>query len=766
VSFLVGERRDALLILTIVLASAALGFWQERGATRAVERLLASVTTHATVVRGGVPCDVPREHVVVGDVLRLTAGDAVPGDCRILDAKDLFVVESALTGESYPVEKLAGIVAADAPLCSRTNAVFLGTHVASGTATAVVARTGRATEFGAIADRLRLRPPETEFERGVRRFGYLLAEVTFVLVVAIFAINVAFARPVLDSLLFSLALAVGLTPQLLPAIISVNLAHGARRMAARQVIVKRLAAIENLGSMDVLCSDKTGTLTEGVVRVHSAVGFDGQERPRVLDLAYVNAALETGFANPIDVAIRALDRVDLAAWVKRDEVPYDFARKRLSIAVAHGGRTLLVTKGALAQVLEVCATAEGRDGSTVPLASVRDAVDARFHALSEQGLRVLGVAVRELDGAARAGRDAERGMCFVGMLALFDPPKPEIAATVATLRDLGVDLKIVSGDNRLVATALGRALGLPAPRVLTGADLRRTSDDALVRRVGDVDLFAEIEPNQKERIVLALKKAGHVVGYLGDGINDASAIHAADVGLSVEGAVDVAREAADIVLLDRALAVIIDGVREGRATFANTLKYVFMATSANFGNMFSMAGASLFLPFLPLLPKQILLMNLLTDLPEMTIATDRIDRGWIERPHRWNVEFIRAFMVTFGAVSSIFDFMTFAVLRWVLGAGIDEFRTGWFVESVVSATLIVLVVRTRGALWRSRPGNALVVATIGVVLATVLLPLTPLAGAMSFTPVPRAFLLALVGIVGSYVATAEAAKRLFYRRRT
>jgi Mg2+-importing ATPase len=716
------------------------------------------------VLRDGVERQVPSDQVVRGDVLRLSAGQAVPGDCRILAAKDLFIVEAALTGESYPVEKSPATLPADTQLAGRVNALFLGTNVASGTATAVVVHTGRATEFGAIAERLRLRPPETEFERGVRRFGYLLAEVTLLLVVTIFAINVAFARPILEALLFSLALAVGLTPQLLPAIISVNLAHGARRMAARKVIVKRLASIENLGSMDVLCSDKTGTLTEGVVRVHSALGIDGAERPRVLELAAVNAALESGFANPIDTAIRALGTVDPAAWEKRDEVPYDFVRKRLSIVAAHGGRVLMITKGALPQVLEVCTSAEAPDGSVLPIADARAAIDARCHALAAEGLRILGVAVRELATDAPVDRGDEQGMRFVGLLALFDPPKPGIDATIAELRRLGVALKIVTGDHRLVAESLGRAIGLTAPRLLTGPDLRGMTDEALVGRVAGVDLFAEIEPNQKERIVRALMKAGHVVGYLGDGINDASAIHAADVGLSVAGAVDVAREAADIVLLDRALDVIIAGVREGRATFANTLKYVFMATSANFGNMFSMAGASLFLPFLPLLPKQILLTNLLTDLPEMAIATDRVDEEWIERPHRWDVGFIRAFMLTFGALSSVFDFVTFAVLRRWLRADTTEFRTGWFVESVVSAALIVLVIRTRGSLWRSRPATALLVATVGIVLVTVLMPLTPLAVPMSFAPVPLAFLPTLAVIVAVYGLSAETAKRLFYAR--
>ncbi len=760
-SFFLHDSADALIILVIVLASGVLGFWQERGAAHAVDKLLDVVQTKATALRDGGQKEIPAVEIVPGDVILLSAGKNVPGDCLVIESKDLFLDEATLTGETYPVAKAAGIAAPDAPLGQRANTLFMGTHVVSGSAVAVVVRTGRATEFGKVAERLRLRAPETEFERGVRRFGYLLMEVTLVLVIAIFAVNVYFHRPVLEAFIFSLAVAVGLTPQLLPAIISINLAHGAKRMAVGKVIVRRLSSIENFGSMNVLCCDKTGTLTDGVVRVRSAEDVDGRASDEVLRYAYLNAIFETGLVNPIDEAIRSYRPFDLAGCTKLDEVPYDFIRKRLTVLVADKDRHVMVTKGALSEVIAVCATARTADGATVPIAAVRERVNARFVELSAQGFRTLGVAWRDLGSAAVVSRDQESGMVFAGVLVLFDPPKAGAEGTIADLKRLGVAVKMITGDNHLVAAHTSAQVGMSGTQVLSGTDLRRMSDEALLEQVTGVDVFAEIEPNQKERIILALRKAGHVVGYMGDGINDASALHAADVGISVEGAADVAKEAADIVLLERDLGVLVQGVQEGRTTFANTLKYVFMATSANFGNMFSMAGVSLFLPFLPLLPKQILLTNLLTDFPEITIATDSVDAEMVERPRRWDTGFIRKFMMTFGLVSSVFDYATFGAL-YLLGATVQQFRTAWFVESVVSASLIVLVIRTRKAFFMSRPSRSLAVATLLVVGATLVLPYSPLAGLFGFTPLGIPYLGALGAIVALYIVTAEVTKRAFY----
>jgi Mg2+-importing ATPase len=694
----------------------------------------------------------------------IKASDVIPGDCLLLESKDLFVDEATLTGETYPVEKSIGILPPETPLSQRTNSLFMGTHVAGGSARAVVIRTGRETEFGKVSERLKLRPPETEFEHGVKHFGYLLMEVTLVLVITIFAINVYFVRPVLDSFLFALALAVGLTPTLLPAIISINLAHGAKRMALNKVIVKRLASIENFGSMNVLCSDKTGTLTEGVVRLHSALSVDGHEAEKVLLYAFLNSSYETGFMNPIDEAIRKYRQFDLSGYKKLDEVPYDFIRKRLSILISNGDTHLMVTKGALSNVLAVCSSAEIAEGRIVDIATVKEQVQQRFEEFSGRGFRTLGVAYKNIASDTVITREQEAGMTFLGFLILFDPPKPGIIETIRELKHLGVSLKIITGDNRLLATNVSQQVELLNPHILTGGDLHQMSDEALLKRVNEVDVFAEVEPNHKERIILALKKAGHVVGYMGDGINDASALHTADVGISVDSAVDVAKEAADIVLLEKDLNVLVQGVREGRRTFANTLKYVFMATSANFGNMFSMAGASLFLPFLPLLPKQILLTNLLTDFPEMTIATDSVDRELVEKPRRWNILFIRNFMLTFGILSSVFDYLTFGVLLLILHATTDQFRTGWFLESVISASVTVLVIRTRKSFFRSKPGKYLLMATLLIVVVTILFPFTPLAELLGFQPLPMTTLLVIGIIVVLYVIAAEITKRSFYKR--
>lgn len=757
-----GQRTDAMIILVIVFGSGLLGFWQEFGAASAVQALLARVRIKASVVRDSEESKVAAEDVVPGDVVVVRAGDIIPADCRLLEATDLHLDESSLTGETYPVEKTPGVRPESTALAGRTNCLFLGTHVVSGTGKALAVHTGTATEFGRISERIDRGRPEADFERGVRRFGYFLMELTFVLVLVIFAINVALGRPALDSLLFTTALAVGLTPQLLPAIVSVNLAHGASVMARRRVIVKRLAAIESFGSMDVLCCDKTGTLTEGVVRVRGAFDVAGGPSDRVLFHAYLNASFEAGFANPIDEAIRTHRPFDTAAYRKTGEVPYDFVRKRLSVALEENARRVLVTKGALVNVLECCTAAEGPGGVVADLASLRPEIEQRHAEFGAAGYRALGVAYRQLESDL-AGKADETGMTFLGFVVLHDPPKPEVGETIRRLNGLGIALKVITGDNRLVAETVARSVGLDGTHVLSGQVLGKMSDAALARKVDDVSVFAEVEPNQKERVLLALRRAGHVVGYVGDGINDAPALHAADAGISVDSAADVAKDAADIVLLEKDLRVLVDGVKEGRIAFANTLKYVYMATSANFGNMLSMAGVSPFLPFLPLLAKQILLMNLLTDLPEMAIATDGVDPELVEKPRRWNVREIRNFMLVFGSLSSLFDVATFVVILFLLDARPEQFRTGWFLESLISATIIVLVIRTRRPFFASRPGNAMLASTALVVCVTVALPFTPVGRALGFVTVPPVFLLSVGAIVVLYVFSAELAKHVFYR---
>jgi P-type Mg2+ transporter len=719
------------------------------------------VQVKATVLRDGESQEIPNEEIVRGDIVVLCAGKNIPGDCLVLESKDLSVDEAALTGETYPVDKLSGVLPAETGLAQRTNSLCMGTNVISGTAIAVVVHTGKETEFGKVSERLKLRPPETEFEIGLGKFGYFLMEVTLILVVLIFVANVYLHRPVLESFLFSLALAVGLTPQLLPAIVSVNLARGAKKMAKKQVIVKRLPAIENFGSMNVFCTDKTGTLTEGEVKIHSAVDVEGKESDHVLLYAYLNAASESGYVNPIDAAIREHKTFDISGYQKLDEVPYDFNRKRLSILFKKESKHLIITKGALKNILDVCSNVETVEGKTIDIADQQQKLHQQAEDLGSNGFRALGVAYRDFNQDSFS-KDDETNMTFLGYLALFDPPKAGIADTLKELELLGITPKMITGDSKAVAMSIIQQVGLPEPKALTGSELDKLSDEALIHRVQQTNVFAEVEPNQKERIIIALKKAGNVVGYLGDGINDASALHAADVGISVESAVDVAKEAADIVLMEKDLNVLVEGVKEGRITFANTLKYVFMATSANFGNMFSMAGISLFLPFLPLLPSQILLTNLLTDFPELTIATDRVDRELVNKPRRMDIKFIRNFMIVFGLLSSIFDYLTFGALLLLLHAQPEQFRTGWFLESVISASLVVLVVRTRQSIFNSKLGKYLLMATLATIGVTIIIPWTPLASLFGFQPLPLSFVLVLGAIVVFYVTAAENVKRVFY----
>ncbi len=589
----------------------------------------------------------------------------------------------------------------------------------------------------------------------------MLMEVTLLLVLVMFATNVYLHKPVIDSLLFSLAIAVGLTPQLLPAIISVNLAQGAKRMAEKKVIVKRLASIENFGSMDVLCSDKTGTLTDGTVRLNAAVGFDGAPNAKVQLFGFLNSSFQTGYENPIDQAILEADKQDISGYTKIREQPYDFSRKRLTVILKKDDAAIAITKGALTNILAVCKSVEQANGTVAEIDSARQTIEAQFEEVSKKGLRAIGLAYRRFDSVPNS--DCEADMTFLGFLLFIDPLRPEIVQTLKNLAKMGVVVKFVTGDNRYVAAEIVRQAGVTNPSVLSGPEMRAMSDEAFRVKVSKVDVFAEVEPNQKARIITYLQRAGHVVGHLGDGINDASAIHTADVGISVSNGADVAKDAADIVLLEKNLSVLEDGIREGRITFANTLKYVFMATSANFGNMFSMAGASLFLKFLPMLPTQIMLSNFMTDIPEMTISSDNVDPEWIAGPRRWDIKFIKRFMIVFGLANSACDYITFGLLLLVLHASPVQFRTGWFIENVVTAALIVLVIRTRRPFWRSKPGKWLTLATIASVVVVWLMPYSPLASPLGLKPLPPVFMAMMAGLTVFYVVVAETAKHFFYR---
>ena len=766
ISAITGDWLDSSIILAIVLGSAVLSFLQEYGASNAVEELRAQVKIKCTVVRDGKPQEIPSEEVVPGDVLKLSAGSLIPADGLILNCRDFFVNQSVLTGEAFPVEKRAGPVREDASLTERTNCVFMGTDVRSGSAEVLILQTGTGTRFGQIARQLTLRPPETEFERGIRRFGYLLTEMMLILTLIVFAINVIFNKPAIDSLLFSVALAVGITPQLLPAIINITLSKGSKLMAKQGVIVRRLTSIENFGSMDVLCTDKTGTLTEGVVKLDGAVDVEGTASEPVFRLAFLNSSLQTGLVNPLDEAIVAYQKLDLTGVTKLDEVPYDFLRKRLSVIVQVGGERTFIVKGALNNILEVCTRVQmGRSVQDfTPV--VRKEIQQRYAAWSDQGFRVIGVAQKSVLEQKYYTKEDENGLIFMGFLLFFDPPKVDVSQTITDLARLGVELRIITGDNKLVALHTANAVGLNVEGVLTGSEIMKLSDEALWSVVENTTLFAEVDPNQKERIILALKKTNHVVGYMGDGINDAPALHAADVGVSVNNAVDVAKEAADFVLLDQSLDVLRRGIELGRATFANTLKYIFITTSANFGNMFSMAGASLFMPFLPLLPKQILLINFMTDFPAMTIANDAVDEEMVEKPRRWDIRFIRDFMFVFGLISSAFDYLTFAVLLIGFKAQQNLFQSGWFVLSILTELLVLLVMRTRRPFFKSKPAPVLLVTTLAVGVLTLILPYLPLKKILNITPIPPLVLLALLGIAGLYIVVTEIAKVYFYRAKS
>lgn len=749
-----GEWLDASIVLAIIAGSVTIGWSREYSARAAVAALQARIRARAKILRDGRAENVPVEKIVPGDVALLSAGSLVPADGVLLEAADLYVSEAVLTGESFPVQKRPGAAPASARLAARTNCLFFGANVRSGTARLLIVRTGASTEFGAIAEKLTLRPPETEFDRGIRRFGYLLTSAMFAMVVVVFAAHMLRGRPPVATLLFSVALAVGLSPELLPAILSVNLARGAQNLARHGVLVRRLNAIENLGSMDVLCTDKTGTLTEGVVRLDGAYDASGAPSNAVLELAALNAALETGLASPLDDAILLRRPSEPKGIRKLGEVPFDFTRKRVSVVVARRQGAQLIVKGEFRHVLEACSRPADRT-----------ALERLYQDWSSRGLRVLAVAVRELPVKDVYGRDDERDMTFVGFLTFLDQPKKGVAQALAHLARLGVSVKLITGDNRLVARHVAGRVGMRAERVLTGRQLERLHDEALWHAAERTDIFAEVDPNQKERIILALKKTGHVVGFLGDGVNDAPAMHAADASLSVEQAVDAAREAADFVLLERHLDVIRRGIEEGRKTFANTLKYVMLTTSANLGNMVSMAAASLFLPFLPLLAGQILLNNFLSDVPALGLADDSVDPELVERPRRWDMRYIGVFMVAFGALSSVFDFIMFGALLGFFHAAPELFRTGWFVESLLTELAVALVVRTRRRFYESRPGALLLYSTLVMLPLTLAIPYLPRTALIGFVPLPGSLIAMIVILTALYVAATEGVKAWFYRGR-
>ncbi len=761
-----GDVASFVIVVTIVLLSVVIDFTQEVRAENAVEALRRSVALRAEALRDGRVTSVLVEKLVRGDVIELSAGDIVPADCRLLKSRDLFVNQALLTGEPYPAEKHMGDLPApvQAPAAA-VNTVFMGTSVISGTASALVCRTGRASALGALAGTLAAQRPADAFELGIRRFGLLMLRLTVFLVLFSLAVNVAFHRPWLESLMFALALAVGLTPELLPMVVTVTLAGGARRLARQKVIVKRLAAIHDLGAMDVLCTDKTGTLTEAKIKLARHIDWRGEDSERVLRLAYLNSFFESGIKSPLDEAILAHKSFDMTGWQKLDEVPFDFERRRVSVLVANDQERLLVVKGAPEDVLRLSTLFETSPGRVEPL---NDAARKRLHALflrlGDEGYRALGIASRnvgtEHDTAAVSD---ETELVFAGFAVFMDPAKESAATAVRALAEAGIAVKILTGDNERVTRHLCGELGLFGTDILTGDELSQMSDEALLARVMSVSLFCRVTPQQKRRILLALKRLDKVVGFLGDGINDASALHAADVGISVDDAADVAKHAADLVLMEHDLSVVHRGVLEGRRTVENVTKYILMGSSSNFGNMFSMAGAALFLPFLPMRPVQVLLNNLLYDCSEAGVPLDHVDPEPLRRPARWDFRLIERFMLLLGPVSSLFDFLTFAALIYFFKANEALFQTGWFIESLATQVLVIFVIRTRGVPWRSRPHPVLAALSLTVVALGILLPLTPLGAPFGFVAPPPAFYAFLLVTVLIYLALIEIAKRLFYR---
>jgi len=761
-----------------------LSLYQEHKASHAVAELLAMVQINSQVLRDGQMQKVPSEDLVPGDIVYLSAGKAVPADCLLIHSTDLFVREATLTGETFPVEKATGMLEENTPLAKRTNLVFMGTSVTTGSAMAVVVKTARQTEFGKVYERLRTKPQETTFETGIRKFGFFLVEFTFILVVIIFVLNVitkllpkisaselidltTFEEVLSNSFMFSLALAVGLTPELLPAVVTATLSIGARQMANDKVIVKKLNSIENFGSINVLCSDKTGTLTEGVAKLHKTIDLDGADCEEVHVYAYLNAVLQTGFENPVDEAIKEAETIDISAYTKKDEIAYDFVRKRQTVLVEKDGSTTLVTKGAVANVLSICSMIEHHHEDLVTIDHVSSDVKTLYESYANDGYRILAVAYKDMDGTQQITKEDEINMILAGFIVLSDPPKPGVPETIKQLQTLGVDLKIITGDSKLTARSIGKELGIATPMVISGPELRETLDEALIGKVDDIDIFAEVEPNQKERVINNIKKAGYSVGYIGDGINDVSALHAADVGISVNSAVDVAKEAADIVLLEKDLGVVAKGITEGRKTFFNTMKYIFITISANFGNMVTFAIASFMLPFLnshfnfPMLPMQILIINLITDIPMMYVALDNVDPEQLNRPEKWDVNFLKRFMVFFGLISTIFDWITFFVLLNIPGISEEEFHTGWFIESILTELLVLMVLRTRRLVYKSKPAKSLAWVSVITAIATIAITLLP-TDVLGFTIMNMSTYFIIAAITIAYGLTTELAKHYFY----
>ncbi len=760
-SAFLGDTSDVFIILFIVMSTGLLSFFQERNAGKVVEQLQSMIALKCNVIRDGKPVEIKADHIVPGDLALFKAGDMIPADCLLISANELHVNEASLTGESFPVRKETGILARETELSKRTNCLWEGTSAVSGTATALVINTGGNTIFGNIVQSAGT-TTQSSFEKGIKDFGYFLMKITLSLSLFILVVNLLNHKSVVDSALFALALAVGMAPELLPAIITIAMSAGAKRMLQKKVIVKKLTSIQNLGEVNLLCTDKTGTITEGSIIVHAVTDPAGKESTFVKKLACWNAGFETGYANPIDEALKKITDATVTLPRKTGEVPYDFIRKRLSIAIDTGNEKMLISKGAFTQVADICNYVRTGDEKIEAFTLHREQIEKNFETYGLQGMRAIAICYKIIT-KDNVYREDEVDMIFAGFILLEDPVKPGITAIISELNKLAVGLKIITGDNKNVALSIALSIGIKNPVVMTGRELFTVSPEALRQRVKSTHIFAEIEPQQKERIIQALRKS-YSVAYIGDGINDVSAINAADVGISVENAVDVAKEAADFVLMEKDLSVLVDGIKEGRKTFANTLKYIYISTGSTFGNMCSVAAASLILPFLPMLPKQILLTNFITDFPYLAVASDNVDEDQLEKPGKWNLKLIRNYMVVFGIHSSIFDIITFLTLLFLLKSKEPAFQTGWFIESVLSELFIVFIIRTHKNFFKSRPGKYLFLLSLAGLVITITLPYVPFSADIGLLPLPLPNLAAMLIIVAAYIFTADLLKVWFFKK--
>lgn len=766
------ELEQSIAILIMLVLSVLLGFYNEYKAEKIVENLRKSVSFKAVVTREGQPSEIDSKLVVPGDLASVYVGDIVPADMRIVESKELQADESTLTGESFPIEKTSNSLELQNPIPQQlTNYLFMGTVVAHGSGRGIVISTGKNTEFGAISKSLARPHPETEFQKGIKKYGTMLFTLTITLAIGIFTLNAIVGHPIIDSLLFSLAVAIGLVPELMPAIVTVSLSQGAGKMAKMRVIVKRLVSIEDFGNMDILCTDKTGTLTEGKIVLNDYYSLNETKDPRIISYSLLcNTAVvrEKISGNPMDVsiwnyAIENSVKESIKLYTKIDEIPFNYQRRVMSVIVIKNDKRILISKGAPESIIPRCKYAEIMEKNE-PITSVLEPIKTKFCNFSQQGYRILAVAYRKVDHKPSYTEEDETDLTLIGFLIFTDPPKKDAHQAVTRLKKMGVDVKILTGDNELVATKICDDLKIPVKKIVCGSDLTQMSSTEIKAAVEATTIFARTTPEQKLDIIKALKTNGHVIGFMGDGVNDAPALYESDVGISVDTAADVAKDAADIVLLEKDLSVLANGIMEGRKIFGNTTKYILMGTSSNFGNMFSAAAASIFLPFLPMLPMQILFMNLLYDVANMTLPTDNVDEEFTKLPKRWDIGFLRKFTLFFGPFSSLYDFLTYGIMLFIFGASASLFQSGWFVESFWTEVLVIFVIRTRRIPFlTSRPGKWLTILTLASVAFGTIVPFTILGDFLGFTALPTEYWILLILMVATYLLLVDAGKVFFYK---